>query len=364
MRKFIAICLAMILCVSLLSVTALADAYANLSVSNATATRGEEVTLNVNLGNNPGIAGMELFISWDNTQLEKVAFTGSSAIGGTWTIDNDAVWDNGGDSTYNGQILTLKFKVKDTATCGSTTKVTVSGDAGNWLDDENIILNAGSGTVTIDHVYGAWTVVTPATCVAKGTEERVCSVCGEKQTRDIDMVAHTYGAWTVVTPATCTAKGSEERVCSVCGDKQTRDIDAAGHSWSKWKVVTAATCTTEGKEERKCSACGEVESKVIAAKGHDVKNTWYFNDDGHWHECDNNCGNQFDYEKHDVKEESNYLGQTRKYCSKCDWKTDYEGEIPDDVPPTGDITILYMGGALILLAIACTAVIIVKRKTV
>ena len=174
MKKIIAICLAMILCVSLLSVTALADAYANISVSNATTTRGGEVTLNVNLTSNPGLAGMDLSISYDESQLEKVSVTGNTGMGGNWTIINDAVWDNAGDSTYTGNILTLTFKVKDTATCGSTAKVTVSGVAGNW-DGELVTVSAGTGTITIDHVYGEWKVVTPATCTTEGTEESTCS---------------------------------------------------------------------------------------------------------------------------------------------------------------------------------------------
>lgn len=322
MKKFIAICLAMILCVSLLSVTALADAYANISVSNATTTRGGEVTLNVNLTNNPGIAGMDLSISYDETQLEKVSVTGNTAIGGNWTIINDAVWDNAGDSTYTGNILTLTFKVKDTATCGSTAKVTVSGVAGNW-DGELVTVSAGTGSVTIDHVYGEWKVITPATCTTEGTEESTCSICG-----------HT----------------------------QTRAIAATGHAWGEWKVATPATCTTDGVEKRVCSACGEEETRVLTATGHNPDSAWHMDENNHWHEC--TCGSHFDEAAHNWEDKENYLGQTYKKCTVCGYETDPVGEIPDDVPPTGDITILYMGGALILLAIACTAVVIVKRKTV
>ena len=283
MKKIIAICLAMILCVSLLSVTALADAYANISVSNATTTRGGEVTLNVNLTSNPGLAGMDLSISYDESQLEKVSVTGNTGMGGNWTIINDAVWDNAGDSTYTGNILTLTFKVKDTATCGSTAKVTVSGVAGNW-DGELVTVSAGTGTITIDHVYG------------------------------------------------------------------------------EWKVVTPATCTTDGVEKRVCSNCGAEETRVLAATGHNPDSAWHMDENNHWHEC--TCGSHFDEAAHSWVDKENYLGQTYKKCSVCGYETDPVGEIPDDVPPTGDITILYMGGALILLAIACTAVVIVKRKTV
>ena len=49
---------------------------------------------------------------------------------------------------------------------------------------------------------------------------------------------HAWGEWTVVTPATCLAKGSEERACSGCTEKETRDVVATGHSG----VLVCDTC--------------------------------------------------------------------------------------------------------------------------
>ena len=78
------------------------------------------------------------------------------------------------------------------------------------------------------HVWGEWTATGEVSCGGQ-TEERVCSECGEKETRN-DGGAHTYGAWTVTTPATCTDKGTEERVCTGCQNKETREIAAGGHT--------------------------------------------------------------------------------------------------------------------------------------
>ncbi len=77
------------------------------------------------------------------------------------------------------------------------------------------------------HVFGAWTVTTPATCTADGVETRSCA-CGETETRIIPATGHTFGAWTVTTPATCTADGVETRSCA-CGETETRAIPATGH---------------------------------------------------------------------------------------------------------------------------------------
>ena len=50
-----------------------------------------------------------------------------------------------------------------------------------------------------------------------------CS-CGDKA----DMAAHTFGQWTQTKAATTTENGSKERICSVCGYKETVEITATG----------------------------------------------------------------------------------------------------------------------------------------
>ena len=77
------------------------------------------------------------------------------------------------------------------------------------------------------HIFGDWTVTTPATCTADGVETRTCA-CGETETRAIPATGHTFGEWTVTTPATCTADGVETRSCA-CGETETRAIPATGH---------------------------------------------------------------------------------------------------------------------------------------
>ena len=326
MKKLIAICLAMLLCVSLLSVTASADASASISVASVAGTPGNVAQVTVNLNSNPGLAAMLFQISYDDSILELTSIDGVSfGTGSAWTTSKTtgkALWDASEDSTYTGPILTLTFKVKDGADCGSA-NVTVSCISANNKAEELVSIYSASGKVTVNHVWGDWSVVTPATCTTAGTEERKCSHCGEVE---------------------------------------TRTIDATGHAWGDWSVVTPATCTTDGVEKRVCSNCGAEETRVLAATGHNPDSAWHMDENNHWHEC--TCGSHFDEAAHSWVDKENYLGQTYKKCSVCGYETDPVGEIPDDVPPTGDITILYMGGALILLAIACTAVVIVKRKTV
>ncbi len=50
--------------------------------------------------------------------------------------------------------------------------------------------------------------------------------CGEKS----DISAHTYGEWKIIKDATATEQGSKERICSVCGYRDTAIIAATEYS--------------------------------------------------------------------------------------------------------------------------------------
>ena len=120
------------------------------------------------------------------------------------------------------------------------------------------------------HTWGDYTVIKAATCTEDGSEERVCSGCGEKQTKVIK-AAHTWGEWETVVAATCQAEGSEKRVCSVCQAEDTRVTDKVDHTWGEWETVTEATCDTAGSRKHVCSVCQTEESETVAELGHSYK---------------------------------------------------------------------------------------------
>ena len=77
---------------------------------------------------------------------------------------------------------------------------------------------------------------------------------------------HAWGDWAVTVEPTYTAEGTEERVCTLCGETETRVVPmlvCTEHTWSDWSVVTAATEETEGLEERTCATCGAKEERAI-----------------------------------------------------------------------------------------------------
>lgn len=74
------------------------------------------------------------------------------------------------------------------------------------------------------------------------------------------------------------------------------------------------TCTEGGLTEGKhCSICGEtlVEQTIVQALGHEFDETWKYDDNAHWNEC-NNCGEKRNSEAHIYNDNTN-----QKECSIC-----------------------------------------------
>ncbi len=118
-------------------------------------------------------------------------------------------WDSG-EVTTAATCSSTGVKTYTCTDCGATKTETIAIDASNH-----------TGGTTVENAYAA-------TCVDTGyTGDTVCLGCGATLSIGEEIEAtgeHTYGDWTVVTAATTTSEGEEQRVCSVCGDVETRTI--------------------------------------------------------------------------------------------------------------------------------------------
>ena len=106
-----------------------------------------------------------------------------------------------------------------------------------------------------------------ATCTENGlTAGAHCSVCNATTiVQEIIPAAHTYGEWEIVSESDCFFEGVEKRICSVCGEKDTKNNPTIGHSFE----------VNENSGLHTCTLC-----KAVIYRGHlyavvDNKLTWY-----------------------------------------------------------------------------------------
>ena len=335
-------------------------------VSSVVADAGSEVEVTIGLKNNPGIVGMSLTVEFPS-ELTLIEVKDAGALGANlhnpsktspyylvWA--NDTVREN---FTANGTVVTLKFKISDTAEESAEFPITVSYDPTNFeifdKDANEIYFATENGKVTVtpcEHSGGEATCISPAICEKCGktygeinpanhkhTEERnaqaptcnekgkeadiFCLDCQKTVTEGAEIPAtgnhvSESGEWKYNETdhfhicdncqtefakeahkggeATCVAKA----VCEVCGASYG-EKDANNHKNVVLKNNVAPTCKDPGYSgDKVCEDCGETveQGQVIAATGNhiDADGKWEFDGTTHFHTC--GCGTEFDRENH------------------------------------------------------------------
>ncbi|MBQ8788511.1 MAG: hypothetical protein IJZ58_03245 [Oscillospiraceae bacterium] len=289
MKRIIALLLAIVLTFSV-SVTAFAEEF-DLKVAEVTGEKGNTVEVPFNLVNNPGYAGMDLKIEYDNTVLELVEITlnkfPSSSMA---SVASGKI--SGGDSKDiigDGVAFIAKFVIKDTAKFGKSEVSVTIYECFNIADD-NVPFTVVPGSVTVvcaNHSFVKEVatkdyLATEATCTEPATYYYSCE-CGVKGTETFksgDPIPHTYNVENaedgyLATEATCTEPATYYYSCE-CGasSKDTSDekVFAAGetvpHTFDKEEAsekyfVSGATCTEKAKYYKSCSVCGEKGTEIF-----------------------------------------------------------------------------------------------------
>ena len=169
--------------------------------------------------------------------------------------------------------------------CSALKKVYYTGTESDWyrkvyVGDHNEYLRNAEFVFEYHVPAPEYVAGKDATCTEDGNVGYWrCTVCGkfysgEGCENEIDAGSvvipargHSFGEWTVKTAPTCTVKGAEERVCSRCGDKESRDIDAPGHDYVD--EIIAPTCTEQGYTTHTCKVCGDAYvDTYVEALGH------------------------------------------------------------------------------------------------
>lgn len=208
---------------------------------------------------------------------------------GEWTVTKAATWDEEGLR----ERICVRCPVKETEVLKKlseghvhefTGEVTTTKEATCTQAGEKTIacVNPDCKEVTTEeipvkgHSFGDWIVTKAATWNTEGTQERSCSVCGDKESAVLPALStnhkHDYsGTETIVKQATCTEEGSKIIACKTpeCDATTTVSLPPTGHYAGEWETAKAATCSQTGKSVQKCSRCDAVVAeKAIAMKDH------------------------------------------------------------------------------------------------
>ena len=217
------------------------------------AEAGETVTVEFVSVGNPGFATFGAQINYDAAALELVEikagalcqnglFSGTASTGKVGYVNTNNV-------TGDGVLFVATFKVKADAVPG-TYAVTATLDTKTTAnaDREKVQFAIVGGEIEVEeavceHNWGEWTVTTPATCEEAGEEQRVCSICGEVETRVIPATGHNHdGEWKY-------DDDSHWHECP-CGDI----ADKAAHE-VEWVIVKNPTHNEDGLKQEQCKVC-------------------------------------------------------------------------------------------------------------
>lgn len=121
-----------------------------LQIGKAVSVREKEVVIPISLTNNTGIASMNFKINYDKTRLHLIGFEDAQMTG--WMVGvgsgEKAIWVDENGSNVNGDILSLKFMVLDTAEDGLA-EITVTGMDVVNVDEEDVSVMVVSGGIEV-----------------------------------------------------------------------------------------------------------------------------------------------------------------------------------------------------------------------
>lgn len=103
-----------------------------------------------------------------------------------------------------------------------------------------------------------WIDDEPFTCLEKGFQHTICTICGEIISTRTYTKRHDYSELEIVKEATCTENGLKQRTCANCGKVDSTVIHASGHERGKIEIAQASTSSTLGKKNVLCSKCNGI----------------------------------------------------------------------------------------------------------
>ncbi len=252
--------------------------------------------------------------------------------------------------------------------------------AGSHCDVCDKVIVAQEKVPANGHAYGDLVEKVSATCQQSGMEEHFfCDVCDSYFQNDQDKTKTTQQALIIPVdnvnghsyinmegkPATCTDDGyTAYKKCEICNNEDGKTvITADGHNYGSLVVKVSATCSATGVDAHYfCEDCKTyftsakvettLEALVIAKDptAHKKSATLSSDSEGHYYQCQNDCGEKLDYSAHNSVVDSavdatcTTVGKTEgAHCDECNYVIVAQTELPklghdpeDAYTPTAD----------------------------
>ena len=278
MKKILSVILAVVIVATLsfgaVMLSLAEEADGQFVVSTVSAKKGDTKDITISLVNNPGIASINMDVSFpSDLTLNSVTYN-NAGLGGmsnppeSLTSPVTLNWFNGLANTEGDMVFaTLNFTVSDEATEGDKT-ISISYDPDNVYDinEANLDFAITNGKITVVSCFHENTTQVAAvasTCNTQGhgayTKCVDCNAVVEGSDALLPLDSSNHAGDTEVRDAkaaTCTEKGyTGDTYCKGCNAKISSgsDIDALGHDYVP--VVTNPTCTEGGYTTYTCSRC-------------------------------------------------------------------------------------------------------------
>lgn len=383
LKKVISITLLISVLLSLTTLSVFSEGQATVTVSVSSVSNAKArdiVTVIISISDCPMISSIAIIPQYDNSVFE--------FVGGEWLLSGALIFDTKFDpassliyaspTDINGDIMSLKYKVKDGTLLGNySVGCTIVIKNGSTAVSTSV--EAGTITVVCPHSNTTNIVAVPSTCKDTGftagvfcndcdtyisghevitktnthtygdcvkiddaKHKHTCSVCNYVET-----VSHKWNSGTVTKQPTHTAFGAKAYTCVDCGASKTEqvakltehtygewtkynetqhkktcacgDVQYANHNWDAGIITTPATNESTGIITYTCQVCGEVKTEIIPKVDHVhiYGSVWKHDSSNHWHEC-SVCGTKKDEASHAPGPEATET--TPQVCEVCNYE--------------------------------------------
>lgn len=360
--KLLSFVIAMVMLFSIMPLCSQATETPKILGSDVEGSAGDTVDVTISLKDNPGIISMTLTVIYDSTKLTLTSVNDSGLLTGSThkpelKTPYTLVWANDaapGNITVEGVIVTLSFRISDSAVIGNKYNIAISYDSNNWdiynYDSEKVEFGIDNSIVTVVCPHNNTTNVSedPADCDEGGYTAGVwCNDCetytsGHEPTPATGIHTDANGKWEsdeVNHFRTCScnrvfdsarhsgvATCKEKAVCSIC-KAEYGSVNVSNHVGKK--ITVGAYAPDHKKQQKgytgdtKCLDCGKIIAygKAIAPDAHISSSGWDSDGIHHWKVCGvNGCNVAIDSTKAKhttVKAENKATCSNKAVCDVC-----------------------------------------------